>query len=151
MSFSSTALAIPKSITLATGFPSWHGSRMFDGLMSRWITPFWWACWTARQTNRCRTAEPLLRAEPVLVAVLGDRDPSHQFHHERTGRPCPVAPASKTLAMLGWSIIASAWRSASKRATTSLVSIPSLMIFPPLLLSRRQRRMGMRPQAYHWR
>ena len=31
--------------------------------------------------------------------------------------------------MLGWSIIARAWRSASKRATTCLVSMPGLMIF----------------------
>ena len=31
--------------------------------------------------------------------------------------------------MLGWSIIARAWRSASKRATTCLVSIPGLMTF----------------------
>ena len=29
--------------------------------------------------------------------------------------------------MFGWSIMASAWRSASKRATTSLVSMPALM------------------------
>ena len=40
-----------------------------------------------------------------------------------------MAPPSKTLAMLGWSIIASAWRSASKRAITWRVSIPGLMIF----------------------
>ena len=31
--------------------------------------------------------------------------------------------------MLGWSIIARAWRSASKRAMTCLVSMPGLMIF----------------------
>ena len=36
------------------------------------------------------------------------------------GRPVSVAPASSTLAMFGWSIIASACRSASKRATTCL-------------------------------
>ena len=36
--------------------------------------------------------------------------------------------------MFGWSIRASAWRSESKRATTSLVSIPSLMI---LIATRR--------------
>ena len=36
------------------------------------------------------------------------------------GRPVSVAPASSTLAMLGWSISASAWRSASKRAMTCL-------------------------------
>ena len=40
-----------------------------------------------------------------------------------------MAPASSTLAMLGWSIMARACRSASKRAMTCLVSIPSLMIF----------------------
>ena len=40
-----------------------------------------------------------------------------------------VAPASRTRAMLGWSISARAWRSASNRATTCAVSIPGLMIF----------------------
>ena len=51
---------------------------------------------------------------------------------ERTVAPPPpvvVVPASCTFAMFGWSISASAWRSASNRATTCLVSIPSLMIF----------------------
>ena len=44
-----------------------------------------------------------------------------------------VVPASRTLAMLGWSIIARAWRSASKRAMTCLVSMPGLMIFSATL------------------
>ena len=48
-----------------------------------------------------------------------------------------VAPASRTLAMLGWSISASAWRSASKRATTWAVSMPGLMT-----LSATRRRTG---------
>ena len=39
-----------------------------------------------------------------------------------------VVPASSTLAILGWSIIASACRSASKRAITCRVSMPGLMI-----------------------
>ena len=39
------ALAMPKSITLGTGTPSCRVTRMFDGLMSRWMMPFWWACW----------------------------------------------------------------------------------------------------------
>jgi len=34
------------------------------------------------------------------------------------GRPDSVAPTSRTRAMLRWSIIARAWRSASKRAIT---------------------------------
>ncbi len=45
------------------------------------------------------------------------------------GRPVPVLPASNTLAMFGWSIRASACRSASNRATTSRVSMPSLITF----------------------
>ena len=43
--------------------------------------------------------------------------------------PSTVKAASNTRAMWGWSIMAKAWRSASKRAITCLVSIPSLMIF----------------------
>ena len=48
-----------------------------------------------------------------------------------------VAPASSTLAMFGWSISASACRSASNRAMTCLVSMPSLMT-----LSATRRRTG---------
>ena len=44
------ALAMPKSITLGTGTPSFTVTRMFDGLMSRWMMPFWCACWMAWQT-----------------------------------------------------------------------------------------------------
>ena len=43
------------------------------------------------------------------------------------GRPCGVVPPSKTVAMVGWSMSARAWRSASKRATTCAESIPALM------------------------
>ena len=45
--WSVVALAMPKSITLGTGAPSCNVTRMFDGLMSRWMIPFWWACWIA--------------------------------------------------------------------------------------------------------
>ena len=48
-----------------------------------------------------------------------------------------VAPASSTRAMFGWSISASACRSASKRAITCRVSMPGLMI-----LSATRRRTG---------
>ena len=92
------------------------------------MTPFWWACWTAWQTGD-EQLQPLPRGELVLVAVLGDRDALDQLHHEvRAGRPA-VAPASSTLAMFGWSIRASACRSASNRATTCRVSIPGLITF----------------------
>src|SRR5262245_23970779 len=43
------------------------------------------------------------------------------------GRPAGVAPASSTRAMLGWSIRASACRSASKRAITCFESMPALI------------------------
>ena len=41
-------------------------------------------------------------------------------------RPSGVVPASKTLAIAGWSISASAWRSASNRATTRADVHPGL-------------------------
>ena len=44
------------------------------------------------------------------------------------GRPVVVAPALRTFAMPGWSIIASACRSASKRAMTCFVSIDRLLL-----------------------
>ena len=66
-------------------------------------------------------------SEPVLVAVLGDRHARHVLHHE-------VRPARRRWRRRrapgrcsGWSISASACRSASKRAMTSSVSMPSLM------------------------
>ena len=46
----STALATPKSMTLGSGTPSCSVTSTFEGLMSRWMMPFWWACWIARQT-----------------------------------------------------------------------------------------------------
>jgi hypothetical protein len=60
------------------------------------------------------------------------------------GRPASVAPASSTRAMCGWSIIASACRSASNRAITCRVSIPSLITF-----SATRRRTGSRCSAIH--
>src|SRR5207344_2607961 len=39
------ALATPKSIIFGTGRSSYSATRTLDGLMSRWMTPFWWACW----------------------------------------------------------------------------------------------------------
>jgi hypothetical protein len=80
--------------------------------------------------------EPFLRGEIGLIAVVGDLDPPDQFHHEIG--PAHVGGARiQHLAMLGWSIIASACRSASNRATTCLVSMPSLMT-----LSTTRRRTG---------
>ena len=43
------------------------------------------------------------------------------------GRPAPVAPASRTRAMFGWST--SACRSASNRAITARLSMPALITF----------------------
>ncbi len=129
------ALAIPKSITLGTGSPSCSVTITFEGLMSRWITPFWCACCTAPQTatNRSRRSRVLSRLASQY-SVIGTPLTSSITKY---GRPVSVAPASSTRAMFGWSISASAWRSASKRAMTCLVSIPSLMTF-----SATRRRTG---------
>ena len=44
------ALATPKSMIFGTGWPSYSATSTFDGFRSRWMMPFWWACWTAWQT-----------------------------------------------------------------------------------------------------
>ncbi len=44
------ALATPKSMILGTGSPSWTVTSTFEGLRSRWMIPFWCACWTPSQT-----------------------------------------------------------------------------------------------------
>ena len=72
---------MPKSMTLACGLPSCIDTRMFDGLMSRWMIPFWCACWIALQTwtkssSRCLT-ERLSR-----VAERRDRLAGDELHHE---------------------------------------------------------------------
>ena len=36
-------------ITFGTGVPFCSITKMFEGLRSRWINPFWCACWTAWQ------------------------------------------------------------------------------------------------------
>jgi hypothetical protein len=59
-------------------------------------------------------AEPWRHSQRLILVIID--------------RPDSVAPASKTLAMFGWSMSASACRSASKRAMISRVSMPSLMI-----------------------
>ncbi len=33
-------------------------------------------------TNLDQEFKPLLQSEPILVAILGDPDAGHQFHHE---------------------------------------------------------------------
>ena len=49
--------------------------------MSRWMMPFWWACWTAWQTGT-NSSSRCARRELVVVAVLGDRDAVDQLHDE---------------------------------------------------------------------
>ena len=47
----SIALATPKSITFTAGRSDSVVTSTFDGLTSRWMIPFWWACWMAWQTG----------------------------------------------------------------------------------------------------
>ena len=67
--------------------------------MSRWMTPFWWACWIAWQTgtnssSRCRGVS--LRASQNWV--IGTPLTSSMT---KNGRPSGVAPPSSTRAMFG--------------------------------------------------
>ena len=70
-------------------------TRTLDGLRSRWMIPFWWACCTAWQTCD-EQLQPLPRGQPVLVAELGDRHALDQLHHEvrpaGRGRPAVEHP-----------------------------------------------------------
>ena len=54
--------------------------RTLDGLMSRWMTPFWWACWIAWQTLVKSSSRETV--EVLLVAVVRDRNAADQLHHE---------------------------------------------------------------------
>ena len=93
--------------------------------MSRWMIPFWCACWIAWQTFMKRSRRSCVASLSwSQYFVIGIPRTSSITKY---GRPVSVAPASSTLAMFGWSISASACRSASKRAMTCRVSMPSLM------------------------
>ena len=100
----SIALATPKSITLGTGLSSYMVTRTFDGLMSRWMIPFWCACWIAWQTgtNSSRRSRGVSWASSQNL-VIGTPCTSSMTKY---GRPVSVVPASKTLAMWVWSITA---------------------------------------------
>ena len=80
-----------------------------------------------RLADRDEQLQPLPRREVVLVAVAGDRHALDQLHDEVGPAGRSVVPASSTRAMFGWSIRASACRSASKRAMTCRESMPALM------------------------
>ena len=72
--------------------------------------------------------DPIRNRQLVPRYIIRDRLAA-DYSITKYGRPCAVAPASNTRAMAGWSISASACRSASKRATTCAVSMPALMTF----------------------
>ena len=59
-----------------------------------------------------------------------------------------MEPASKTLAMAGWSIRAKAWRSDSKRAMTSRVFIPAFTSFRATPAAHRFPLFGQPHLAY---
>ena len=72
----------------------------------------------ARRTPR-RTAAGARRCERCWVSQCSVIGTPATYSMTKYGRPSGVLPPSKTRAMAGWSIIASAWRSDSNRATTS--------------------------------
>src|ERR1035438_10799594 len=69
---------MPKSMTLGIGTPSCRAIMMLEGLMSRWMIPFWCACWIAWQTctkrsSRCR----MLRRFLSQYFVIRTRSEEH--------------------------------------------------------------------------
>src|SRR5262249_16423254 len=86
-----TALATPKSITLGTGRPSTSVTRMLEGLRSLWMTPFWWACCTAWQTDttsssRARMPSRASPQKPITPRPRGRR-PLQDLAPDRLGHP----------------------------------------------------------------
>ena len=95
------ALATPKSMTLTMGVcPSPPGAtRMLEGLISRWMMPFMWACWTASQTEMKSSRRWLMvsrwwSAKAVIGSPL-------TCSITKYGRPVGVTPPSSTFARLG--------------------------------------------------
>ena len=122
------ALATPKSITFGTGSLVVLGHQHVRRLDVAVDDPLLMGV-LDRLADRHEQLQPLARRQLLLVAVLRDRHALDQFHDEVRPAARRVVPASSTLAMFGWSISASACRSASNRAITCRVSIPGLMIF----------------------
>ena len=118
-----SAFAMPKSMIFGCGTSSCSVTSTFDGLRSRWITPFWCACCTAWHTavnssRRWRT-ESLCASQNSLIGS------PRTSSIAKYGCPVSVVPALSTFAMPGWFMRASVCRSASKRAITSLESSPA--------------------------
>ena len=68
-------------MTFGVGRPSTSVTRTFPGFRSRWMIPFWWACWTAWQTDT-NSSSRAFTVSRCLVAVVGERHPLHQLHDE---------------------------------------------------------------------
>ena len=49
--------------------------------MSRWMTPFWWACWIAWQIGN-EQLQALAETQLVLLAILGNGDAVDHLHDE---------------------------------------------------------------------
>jgi hypothetical protein len=111
---------------LGVGLPSWVETRTFDGLMSRWMMPLVWACWTAAQTWAKSSSRS--RSRGVPVAVGGDRLALDQLHHE-VGAAGRRRPGVETLRDVG--VVHHRQRLALllEACDDLSVSIPSLMIF----------------------
>jgi hypothetical protein len=98
--WSVVALAMPKSMTLGTGTPSWSATRMLEGLISRWMMPF-----LVRVLNGLADLNEKLQArhgaQVVLIAVIRDFDAAHQFHDEIRAGPSPSRRRPAPFAMFG--------------------------------------------------
>ncbi len=119
------ALATPKSMTFGVGPAVDSVTRTF-GLQVAVDDPLLVGV-LHRLADGDEQLQPGRDRQPVAVAILGDRHALDQLHHEERLAGSSVVPPSKTRAMFGWSISASACRSASNRASTASESIPILI------------------------
>ena len=104
--------------------------------MSRWMIPFWWACWTAWQTWH-EQLQPLAQRQSWCssqYSVIGTPATNSMTKY---GRPAVGRAGVEHLGDVRMVHQRQACRSASKRAMTCRVSMPGLMI-----LSATVRRIG---------
>ena len=119
------ALATPKSITFTTGLPSYGATSTLRRLEVAVDDPLLVGV-LHRPADVAEQLQPFPHSEPVLVAVVRDRLALDQLHHEVRAGPTASFRHRGPWRCSGWSIRASACRSASKRARTCLESMPSL-------------------------
>ncbi len=119
----SIALAMPKSMIRGAGLPSISVTSTLEGFRSRWMIALRCACCTPSQT--CMNRASRAGSGSCLASQYSVIGWPSTYSMTKYGCPSGVEPASKTLAIVGCSMIARACRSASKRLSRAASKRPA--------------------------